>query len=355
MGTKPGRISAYQKAGVDVAAGAKFVDAVRPLASSTHRPGVISGIGGFGGLFDLAAAGFTDSVLVAAADGVGTKIRIAVETGRLDTVGIDLVAMCVNDLICQGAEPLFFLDYYAAGTLDPAHAGTVVASIAEGCKTAGAALLGGETAEMPGLYRGTDFDLAGFAIGAVNRDALLPRPVETGDVALGLASSGPHSNGFSLLRRLVAESGLGWDEAAPFEAAGDLASAMLEPTRIYVAAVLALHRARLLRAVAHVTGGGITENAARILPLDIALEIDLAGFPLPPLFAWVAATAKMDDEEMLATFNGGIGMIVICPPDAVDQVRRLAEQHGETVFQIGAAVPREEGAAIRYHGKLAAS
>ena len=275
--------STYRDAGVDIEAGDALVEAIKPLARATRRSGVLGGLGGFGALFDLKAAGFADPVLVSTTDGVGTKLKIAIETGIHDTVGIDLVAMCVNDLVVQGAEPLFFLDYFATGKLSVAQAGTVIAGIAEGCKQAGAALVGGETAEMPGMYADGDYDLAGFAVGAAERGTLLPRPIAPGDAILGLASSGVHSNGFSLVRRVVQASGLGWDAPAPFAPDLTLGAALMAPTRIYVKSLLALHRAGLLKAAAHITGGGLPGNLPRVLPDGVAAALD-ASWPVPPVF-----------------------------------------------------------------------
>lgn len=328
----------YGAAGVDIEAGDALVDAIAPLARATARPGVMGGLGGFGALFDPRAAGFSDPILVAATDGVGTKLKIAIETGRHDTVGIDLVAMCVNDLVVQGAEPLFFLDYYASGRLEVAAARAVVAGIAAGCKEAGCALVGGETAELPGLYAAGDYDLAGFAVGAAERGRLLPRGVAAGDVVLGLASSGVHSNGFSLVRRIVAESGLAWDAGAPFAPDRTLADALLTPTRLYVRSVLALLRAGMLRAAAHITGGGLPGNLPRVLPdgLDAVLTAD---WPMPPVFAWLAATGRVAADEMLRVFNCGIGMALVVAPDDADAAIALLQAEGETVHRIGGIEP----------------
>ena len=328
----------YRAAGVDIEAGDALVDRIKPLAAATSRPGVMGGLGGFGALFDLKAAGFRDPMLVSATDGVGTKLRVAIEAGRHDTVGIDLVAMCVNDLVVQGAEPLFFLDYFATGQLSTDHAAQVVAGIAEGCRIAGCALVGGETAEMPGMYASGDYDLAGFAVGAAERGALLPQGVAAGDAILGLASSGAHSIGFSLVRRIVAASGLGWDAPAPFAGGLTLAEALLEPTRLYVASLLALHRAGLLRAAAHITGGGLPGNVGRALPAGLAAHIDAARWTLPPVFAWLANQGGVAAEEMLRVFNCGVGMAVVVSDAAA--ATALLQTHGETVFPIGQVVPR---------------
>jgi phosphoribosylformylglycinamidine cyclo-ligase len=280
----------YAEAGVDIDAGASLVERIKPAAAATTRPGVAGGLGGFGALFDLKAAGFHDAVLVATTDGVGTKLKIAIDTGLHAGIGIDLVAMCVNDLVVQGAEPLIFLDYYATGALDIASAALVIESIAEGCGMAGAALVGGETAEMPGLYAKGDYDLAGFALGAAERGSILPRgDLAAGDVVLGLASSGVHSNGFSLVRRIVETSGLGWSEPAPFAREKSLADALLTPTRIYVRACLeAIRVTGAVKALAHITGGGLVENIPRVLPAHLAAEIDLSAISVPPVFAWLA-------------------------------------------------------------------
>ncbi len=323
----------YREAGVDIDAGEALVEAIRPLAQATHRPGVMGGIGGFGALFDLRAAGFTDPVLVAATDGVGTKLLVAIETGQHARVGIDLVAMCVNDLIVQGAAPLFFLDYFATGKLSVAQARAVVAGIAEGCAEAGCALIGGETAEMPGLYGAGHYDLAGFAVGAAERDALLPREVAAGDVVLGLPSSGVHSNGFSLVRRVVADSGLAWNAPAPFAPGMSLGAALLEPTRIYAASVLALHRAGLLHAAAHITGGGLPGNLPRVLPPDTAAVLDPAAWAAPPVFGWLAEAGGVGAAEMLRVFNCGIGMALVVR-DAELACSLLAE-HGEQPVVLG--------------------
>lgn len=317
----------YRDAGVDIAAGDALVDRIKPLARATVRPGVIGSLGGFGALFDLRAAGFTDPVLVSTTDGVGTKLKLAIETGRHGTVGIDLVAMCVNDLVVQGAEPLFFLDYFATGALDVAQATQVVSGIAEGCRQAGCALVGGETAEMPGMYSPGDYDLAGFAVGAAERGALLPAGVQPGDTVLGLRSSGVHSNGYSLVRRIV---GTRWDE--PFEG-GTLADALMTPTRIYVVPLLALHRAGLLRAAAHITGGGLPGNLPRVLPDGMRAVLDVGAWPLPPVFRWLAKTGGVAADEMLRVFNCGIGMALVVG-DPIAALALLREQ-GEDAFVIG--------------------
>ncbi len=296
----------------------------------------MSGLGGFGALFDIKAAGFADPVLVAATDGVGTKLRIAIETGRLDTVGIDLVAMCVNDLVVQGAQPLFFLDYFATGALDVEAAGTVIAGIAAGCSEAGCALIGGETAEMPGMYHGADFDLAGFAVGAAERGNLLTGDrTAAGDVVLGLAASGLHSNGFSLVRRIVADLGLGWRDPAPFAADTPLGEALLTPTRIYVKSCLAAVAAGGVTGLAHITGGGLLENIPRVLGPGLRAALDAAAWPMPPVFRWLAREGTLDAAELARTFNCGIGMAVIAAPEAAEAVARTLADAGETVYRIG--------------------
>ncbi|HUB46223.1 MAG TPA: phosphoribosylformylglycinamidine cyclo-ligase [Acetobacteraceae bacterium] len=338
----------YRAAGVDIEAGDALVEQIKPLARATTRSGVLGGLGGFGALFDPKAAGFADPVLVATTDGVGTKLRIAIETGIHDTVGVDLVAMCVNDLIVQGAEPLFFLDYYASGALDVAAARAVIAGIASGCAEAGCALVGGETAEMPGMYTGRDYDLAGFAVGAAERGTLLPRGVAPGDAVLGLASDGLHSNGFSLVRRVVAASGLGWDVPAPFapeeHPRPSLGQVLMTPTRIYVRSVLALHRAGLLKAAAHITGGGLPGNLPRVLPEGCVAALD-PSWPVPPVFGWLARTGNIAPEEMLRVFNCGIGMaLVVSDPAAATQ---LLEAQGERAMRIGTIESGGGEAAVR--------
>ncbi len=303
----------YRDAGVDIDAGNALVRRIGPAVRATERPGAMGGLGGFGALFDLKAAGYSDPILVAATDGVGTKLKIAVETGRHATIGIDLVAMCVNDLVVQGAEPLFFLDYFASGALSVEIAAEVISGIAEGCRQAGAALIGGETAEMPGLYAGGDYDMAGFAVGAVERNALLPRgDILPGDVILGLASSGVHSNGYSLVRRIVEKSGVRYDAPAPFEPGRTLGEALIEPTRIYVKPLLAaIRQSGAVKGLEHITGGGIVENLPRILPAGTTAEIDLDAIPVPPVFGWLAREGPVEEAEMLRAFNCGVGMVVI--------------------------------------------
>ncbi|MGE7470135.1 phosphoribosylformylglycinamidine cyclo-ligase [Bosea sp. NPDC003192] len=354
--TKPGANGlTYAQAGVDIDAGNAMVDAIKPLVRSTRRPGADAEIGGFGGLFDLKAAGFTDPILVAANDGVGTKVKIAIESGRHSTIGIDLVAMCVNDLVVQGAEPLLFLDYYATGKLDPKAGVEIVRGIAEGCRQAGCALIGGETAEMPGMYAGNDYDLAGFAVGAAERGTLLPRAdVVAGDVVLGLPSSGVHSNGYSLVRRIVALSGLAWDAPAPFASDKTLAEALLEPTRIYVKSLLqALKAAPGIKALAHITGGGFPDNIPRVLPDDLGVAIDLPAISVPPVFGWLAQVGGVAEREMLRTFNCGIGMIVVAEAAQAEAVMAALTEAGEKPVRLGEVTARGTEEAVTYRGKLA--
>ncbi|EYR80814.1 MULTISPECIES: phosphoribosylformylglycinamidine cyclo-ligase [unclassified Shinella] len=346
----------YSDAGVDIDAGNLMVEKIKPAVRSTRRPGADGEIGGFGGLFDLKAAGFKDPVLVAANDGVGTKLKIAIDADRHDTVGIDLVAMCVNDLVVQGAEPLFFLDYFATGKLDPDQGAAIVEGIAEGCRQAGCALIGGETAEMPGMYSHGDYDLAGFAVGAAERGELLPSgDIAEGDVILGLASSGVHSNGYSLVRKIVTLSGLAWDAPAPFDTAKSLGEALLTPTKIYVKPLLkAIRETGSIKALAHITGGGFPENIPRVLPKHLAAEIDLAAVKAPAVFSWLAKTGGVAATEMLRTFNCGVGMIAVVPADKADAVIAVLAREGETAFRLGRMVARDEGAAgTIYKGTLA--
>lgn len=338
----------YADAGVDIDAGNALVERIKPAARRTDRAGTVSGLGGFGALFDLKAAGFHDPVLVAATDGVGTKLRIAIDTGRVDTIGIDLVAMCVNDLVCQGAEPLFFLDYFATGKLDVDQAARIVEGIARGCEHSGCALTGGETAEMPGMYHKGDFDLAGFAVGAMERGGELPNGVRQGDVVLGLASSGVHSNGYSFVRKVVELSGLDWDSASPF-GPGLLGDALLAPTRLYVRPLLDAIRAGGVHALAHITGGGLTENPPRVMPDGCGVEIDLSCWSLPPVFRWLAGTAGMSEAELLKTFNCGIGMIAVVAAERSDDIAALLTSRGETVHRIGRIV---EGSGTSYKGRM---
>jgi phosphoribosylformylglycinamidine cyclo-ligase len=343
----------YAQAGVDIDAGNRLVDMIKPMVRSTRRPGADGEIGGFGGLFDLKAAGFADPVLVAANDGVGTKLRVAIEAGIHDTVGIDLVAMCVNDLVVQGAEPLFFLDYFATGKLDPEQAAAVVAGIAEGCRQAGCALIGGETAEMPGMYAQGDYDLAGFAVGAAERGSLLPTgEIGEGDVVLGLASSGLHSNGFSLVRRVVEHAGTSLDAPAPFLTDSTLGAVLLEPTRIYVRPLLeAIRATHGIKALAHITGGGYPDNIPRVLPAGCAAELDLEAIDVPPVFSWLAKAGGIAHAEMLRTFNCGIGMVVVVDGGQAAQVAAVLQKAGETVMPLGRIVPRRD-AGVVYRGHL---
>jgi phosphoribosylformylglycinamidine cyclo-ligase len=345
----------YAQSGVDIDAGNRMVELIKPLVKSTARRGADAEIGGFGGLFDLKRAGFKDPVLVAANDGVGTKVKIAVETGIHDTIGIDLVAMSVNDLVVQGAEPLFFLDYFATGKLDPKVGATVVAGIAEGCRLAGCALIGGETAEMPGVYRGEDYDLAGFAVGAVERRAILPRrDIRAGDVLLGMASSGVHSNGFSLVRKVVAKSRLKWSAPAPFDKKKKLGRAALAPTRIYVTSCLAAIRGTgAIKALAHITGGGFPDNIPRVLPKSLGARIDLTRIAVPPVFRWLAQTGGIAEKEMLRTFNCGVGMIAVVEPGAADKVAAILKREGERVVRLGDVVAAAKGKPrVIYDGRL---
>jgi phosphoribosylaminoimidazole synthetase len=345
----------YADAGVDITAGNALVDAIKPLAKSTRRKGANAALGGFGGLFDLKACGYRDPVLVAANDGVGTKLKLAIDAGLHRGVGIDLVAMSVNDLVVQGAEPLFFLDYYATGKLDVAAAREVIAGIAEGCKQAGCALIGGETAEMPGMYHGADYDLAGFAVGAVERKKILPRnDVRSGDVILGLASSGPHSNGYSLIRKVVERSGVALAAPAPYAPGNSLAGDLLTPTRIYVKSLLrAIRKGHRIKAFAHITGGGFTENIPRVLPRNLVAEIDLATHRLPPVFRWIRQQGQIENVEMLRTFNCGIGMIVVVQERDAKATISTLRKAGENVVVLGHIAPRKGGEPqVRYLGQI---
>jgi phosphoribosylaminoimidazole synthetase len=338
----------YAKSGVSIAAGNALVNAIKPLVRATRRPGADAEIGGFGGFFDLKAAGYDDPLLVAANDGVGTKLKLAIDSDRHDTVGIDLVAMCVNDLIVQGAEPLFFLDYFATGKLDTGIAQQVIAGIAFGCRVAGCALIGGETAEMPGMYADGEYDLAGFAVGAVERaQALTGTKVQAGDVLLGLASSGVHSNGYSLVRRLAADKGWKLDRPALFDQDKLLIDWLMEPTRIYVRSLLPLVRAGKVAAMAHITGGGLLENIPRVLPEGLHATVDADLWPQPRLMAFLQAQGNIEPEEMARTFNCGIGMVVVVRPDEADAARAALEAAGETVFRIGAVSEGVRGCTVR--------
>jgi phosphoribosylformylglycinamidine cyclo-ligase len=344
----------YSSAGVDIDAGNRLVDLIRPMVRATARAGADAEIGGFGGLFDLRAAGFADPVLVAATDGVGTKVKIAIETGVHTGIGIDLVAMSVNDLVVQGAEPLFFLDYFACGRLDPETAAAVVAGIAEGCQESGCALIGGETAEMPGLYKDGDYDLAGFAVGATERGTLLPRAdIAVGDAVIGLAASGVHSNGFSLVRKVVERSGLGFEAPAPFAPVLTLGAALLAPTRLYVKPCLrAIRDTGAVKALAHITGGGFTDNIPRALPKHLGVRIDLDAVKVLPVFKWLAATGGIAEPEMLRTFNCGIGMVAIVAREQLAAVTESFAASGETVAVLGEVAAAEDEARISYRGRL---
>ncbi len=352
--TTPGNAMTYSDAGVDIDAGHETVDLIKDQVRSTRRPGSDAEIGGFGGLFDLKAAGFKDPILVAATDGVGTKVKIAFESGLNRSIGIDLVAMCVNDLVVQGAEPLFFLDYYATGKLDPRVAASVVGGIAEGWRHAGCALVGGETAEMPGVYAGRAYDLAGFAVGAAERGEILPRGVSAGDRIFGLPSSGLHSNGFSLVRKIAEGAGLGWRDPAPFDPHRSLAAALLVPTRIYVKPVLrALRRTQGIRALAHITGGGFIDNLPRALPEDLGCRLDLGLVEVQPVFKWLARTGGISAHEMARTFNCGIGMAVFVAPEALDEVLMAFEGFGETLVPLGEVQPVESAGRVHIAQGLA--
>lgn len=337
----------YEDSGVDIDAGNQLVEAIKPIVRTTRRPGADGEIGGFGGLFDLAAAGFRDPVLVAATDGVGTKLRIGIETGILDGIGVDLVAMCVNDLVVQGAEPLFFLDYFATGKIETGVAMDVVAGAARGCRIAGAALIGGETAEMPGMYAAKDFDVAGFAVGAAERDQLLPtRDIAAGDVILGLSSAGLHSNGFSLVRHIVERNGKGYDSPSPFGPTS-LGRSLMTPTRIYVKSLLAAIRGPGgIKGLAHITGGGLVDNLPRVLPPRLAARIDLASIAVPPVFRWLAEAGPIEEREMLKTFNCGVGMALIADVERVEAVTAKLVEAGETVFPLGTVIDRGADAVI---------
>jgi phosphoribosylformylglycinamidine cyclo-ligase len=343
----------YAEAGVDIDAGNSMVERIKPLVRATRRPGADAEIGGFGGVFDLKAAGFVDPVLVAANDGVGTKVKIAIESGIHDTIGIDLVAMCVNDIVVQGAEPLFFLDYFATGKLDPAIGAAIVKGIAAGCIEAGCALIGGETAEMPGLYAHRDYDLAGFAVGAAERGHMLPRAgLKIGDVALGLPSSGLHSNGFSLVRRVVALTALSWEAPAPFEPSRNLAQALLAPTRLYVKPLLkAIASCQGIMALAHITGGGFPDNLPRVLPDGLAVALDLGAFAPPPVFGWLAEAGGIGADEMLRTFNCGIGMVAFVAADQVSQAMTALAANGLAPVRLGELVA-DKGQRVFAHGRL---
>ena len=331
----------YAQAGVDIDEGERLVDLIKPAAKSTARPGAEAALGGFAAAFDPKVAGFRDPIFLATTDGVGTKLKIAIESGRHETVGIDLVAMCVNDISAQGAEPLMFLDYYATSKLDADQAAIVVRGIAEGCRQAGAALAGGETAEMPGMYAKGDYDLAGFAIGAAERGTLLPRPAEmqAGDIIIGLASSGPHSNGYSLVRKIVERSGLSWHAPAPFAEGSTLAEALLTPTRIYATALKKVFDAGLAKGAAHITGGGLVENTPRALPDRLAASFDWNAWERPAVFAWLQAVGAVPEDDMRRTFNLGVGFVLIVAPESAAEVVAMLNEAGERAFAIGVLKP----------------
>jgi phosphoribosylformylglycinamidine cyclo-ligase len=341
----------YAQAGVDIDAGAALVDAIKPLAGATARKGTGASLGGFGALFDLRAAGFNDPILVSTTDGVGTKLKVAIETGRHSGVGIDLVAMCVNDLVVQGAEPLFFLDYYATGRLDVTAGREIIAGIAEGCRISGCALVGGETAEMPGMYADGDYDLAGFAVGAAERGQLIDgTTIKPGDVVLGLVSAGVHSNGFSLVRKVAERAGLAWTAPAPFDTQKSLGEALLTPTRIYVKSGLAAVRKGGVKALAHITGGGLIENLPRVLPKNCTAEIDVGAWPLPPVFAWLKRAGGLEPIELARTFNCGIGMMAAVDEDRAADATKILTEHGEQVFRIGRIVAGSGAPSVRLLG-----
>jgi phosphoribosylformylglycinamidine cyclo-ligase len=344
----------YADSGVDIDAGNRLVDLIKPMVRATARAGTEAEIGGFGGLFDLKAAGFKDPVLVAATDGVGTKVKIAIDTRLHGGIGIDLVAMSVNDLVVQGAEPLFFLDYFACGKLDPEATASIVAGIAEGCRESGCALIGGETAEMPGLYKDGDYDLAGFAVGAAERGTLLPRAdIRAGDAVLGLASSGLHSNGFSLVRRIVESSGVGFDAPAPFSPVMTLGGALLTPTKLYVRSCLrAIRETGAVKALAHITGGGFTDNIPRVLPKHLGVGIDLVRLPVLPVFKWLAEQGNVAELELLRTFNCGIGMIAVVEAEAIEAVTNILTDAGESVTLLGEVIPAQNEHRVVYNGHL---
>jgi len=327
----------YSDAGVSIESGDALIDKIKPIAKSTRRAGADAALGGFGGAFDLKAAGYNDPILVSGTDGVGTKLRIAIDTGRVKTVGIDLVAMCANDVLAQGAEPLFFLDYYATGKLDIETAADVISGIAEGCRQSNCALIGGETAEMPGMYEGKDFDLAGFVVGAVERGHMLPRhdDMDVGDHLIGIASSGPHSNGYSLIRKIVERSGLSWDDVAPFAKDMSLGDALLTPTKLYIKSVLPLVRSGKVKGLAHITGGGLTDNTPRMLPDTLKADIDMASWPRPDVFKWLQEVGQIEEAELQRAFNCGIGMVLAVSPDMCQDVMAELKSAGELCWDIG--------------------
>ena len=353
MTTSSSESLSYAAAGVDIEAGNTLVERIKPLAAATKRSGCLSGLGGFGALFDLKASGYNDPILVSATDGVGTKLKLAFAANKHDTIGIDLVAMCVNDLVVQGAEPLFFLDYFACGALDVEKARDVISGIAEGCTLSGCALVGGETAEMPGMYAKEDYDLAGFSVGAVDRDKILPRnDVKAGDVLLGLASSGFPSNGYSLVRKVMERVGLEVSSPSPFAAGKTMGEALLEPTKLYVKSCLrAIKETGGVKALAHITGGGLTENLPRVLPTGLSAHIALGSWQAPACFGWISKAGNIETSEMLRTFNCGVGMVLVCEADKVDAITAALTAEGETVFRIG-AMTADAGAAVTYSGAL---
>ncbi len=344
---------AYKDAGVDIEAGNTLVERIKPFIKQTHRTGVMGGFGGFGSFFDPKAAGYKDPIFVSGTDGVGTKLKIAIETGIYDTIGIDLVAMCVNDLLVQGAEPLFFLDYFATSHLDVDIGADIIKGIADGCKQSGCALIGGETAEMPGLYAKDDFDLAGFAVGAVEReDVVTGEKIEPGDIILGLTSSGVHSNGFSLVRKILNDNSLSFKDASPFDASKTLGQCFIEPTRLYVKSVLNVLKNVPVNGMSHITGGGLSENIPRVIPDDLMANINLDSWQLPPIFEWMQGKANLDDTNMLRTFNCGIGFVLIVNPDDVDTATALLEQNGEKVIVLGSILKSSDKSKISFSGKL---
>ncbi|HXL99838.1 MAG TPA: phosphoribosylformylglycinamidine cyclo-ligase [Rhizomicrobium sp.] len=351
---KPRNSLTYKDSGVDIDAGEALVARIAPAAKATRRPGADADLGGFGGLFDLKAAGFKDPIIVAATDGVGTKLKIAIDTGLFAGIGQDLVAMCVNDIVVQGAEPLFFLDYYASGKLDVDAAAVVIEGIARACKESGCALIGGETAEMPGLYAKGDFDLAGFSVGAVERGAILPRidDMREGDVLIGVASSGVHSNGYSLVRRVVADAGLSYNASAPFATEATLGEALMAPTRLYVKSALAAIHTGGVKGFAHITGGGLTENLPRALPLDLDADIDLTAWTPAPVFGWLASSAGIEEREMLRTFNCGIGLIAVADAKLSGHVIDAFQENGDRATRIGTLVVGDGEPKVRYRGAL---
>ena len=346
---KSNRPTTYAQAGVDIDAGEALVERIKPFAKATARKGTDSALGGFGGLFDLSKLGYKEPVLVSGTDGVGTKLKVAQTIGKHDTIGIDLVAMCVNDIVVQGAEPLFFLDYFACGKLDVDVAASVVKGIAEGCKLAGCALIGGETAEMPGMYKADEYDLAGFTVGVVEKKKILPsKNIKVGDVVIGLASSGVHSNGYSLVRYIIEKSGLKYTSPAPFAKGKKLGEAILTPTRIYVSSALKAIKTGHVKGLAHITGGGLTDNLPRVLPKGISLKIDPNAWKMPPIFEWLQQTGNISQTEMLRTFNCGIGMAIICKKEYANKLINVLEKSGETCFIIGEAIAKKGESEVVY-------